>query len=87
MERRAWDGYDGGQGLGTEGGAFIDQLLVALRRGGIGAMMLRTMRRSGGITDGTRVELQVHDENQEARRYYQASGRGTDVAQPRRDEQ
>ena len=42
----AWDGYDGGQGLGTEGGAFIDQLLVALRRGGIGAMMLRTMRRS-----------------------------------------
>ena len=47
----AWDGYDGGQGLGTEGGAFIDQLLVALRRGGIGAMMLRTVRRSCRTTD------------------------------------
>ena len=47
----AWEGYDGGQGLGTEGGAFVDQLLVALRRGGIGAMMLRTVRRSCRTTD------------------------------------
>ena len=53
----AWEGYDGGQGLGTEGGAFVDQLLVALRRGGIGAMMLRTVRRGCRATDG-RVELQ-----------------------------
>ena len=43
----AWEAYDAGQGLGTEGGAFVEQLVVALRRGGIGAMMLRTVRRSG----------------------------------------
>ena len=47
----AWEAYDGGQGLGTEGGAFVEQLVVALRRGGIGAMMLRTVRRSGGGED------------------------------------
>ena len=69
----AWEGYDGGQGLGTEGGAFVDQLLVALRRGGVGAMMLRTVRRSRRATGG-RVELQVHDENHEARRYYRRLG-------------
>ena len=54
----AWEAYDGGQGLGTEGGAFVEQLVVALRRGGIGAMMLRTMRRSGRAAGG-RVELQA----------------------------
>ena len=69
----AWEACDGGQGLGTEGGAFIEQLLVALRRGGIGAMMLRTVRRSGRATGG-RVELQVHDGNHEARRYYRRLG-------------
>ena len=48
----AWEGYDGGQGLSTEGRAFVDQLLVALRRGGIGAMMLRTVRRSCTVMAG-----------------------------------
>ena len=74
----AWEAYDGGQGLGTEGGAFVEQLVVALRRGGIGAMMLRTVRRSGRAAGG-RVELQVHDKNREARRYYRRLGNASNT--------
>ena len=62
----------------TEGGAFIEQLVVALRRGGIGAMMLRTVRRSGRAAGG-RVELQVHDKNHEARRYYRRLGNASNT--------
>ena len=36
-------------------------------------MMLRAVRRRCGATDG-RVELQVHDKNKEARRYYERLG-------------
>ena len=69
----AWEARAGEQGLGPEGGAYVEQLVVALRRGGIGAMMLRAVRRSCGATDG-RVELQVHDKNEEARQYYERLG-------------
>ena len=58
---------------GRAGAGFDAYLVLALRRGGIGAMMLRTVRRSRRATGG-RVELQVHDENHEARRYYRRLG-------------
>ena len=71
----AWEARAGEQGLGPEGGAYVEQLVVALRRGGIGAMMLRAVRRHCGATDG-RVELQVHDKNKSRTRKPGGTTRG-----------
>ena len=63
----AWEARAGEQGLGPEGGAYVEQLVVALRRGGIGAMMLRAVRRSCGAQEGGRGQKRGRSEEQKTR--------------------
>ena len=59
--------------MGKEGGIYIIELASALRRGGLATQMLREARKGWARGKG-RVELQVHDSNVRARRYYERLG-------------
>ena len=69
----AYEEGGGGQGMGKEGGIYIIELASALRRGGLATQMLREARKGWARGKG-RVELQVHDSNVRARRYYERLG-------------
>ena len=69
----AYEERGGGQGMGKEGGIYIIELASALRRGGLATQMLREARKGWARGKG-RVELQVHDSNVRARRYYERLG-------------
>ena len=59
--------------MGEEGGIYIVELASAVRRGGLATQMLREARKGWARGKG-RVELQVHDSNVRARRYYERLG-------------
>ena len=69
----AYEERGGGQGLGQQGGTYMLELVSALRRGGLATHMIR-MAREGWAADRGRLELQVHDGNEEVRRYYRGLG-------------
>ena len=62
-----------GQGLGPEGGTYVVEWASALRRGGLATQMLREARKGWGKGRG-RVELQVHEDNKRAMKYYMGLG-------------
>ena len=73
----AWEERGPYGGLGTAGGQYIEEIITARPGEGIGAHMLREVRRDwrdrrGGIT-GDIVELAAHTENR-AREWYQRLG-------------
>jgi len=58
-----------GQGLGQHGGTYILELVSTMERGGIATHMLRTACEGWGRGRG-RLELQCHQDNGRARRFY-----------------
>ena len=66
----AFEERAGGQGLGQHGGTYILELVSTMERGGIATHMLRTAREGWGRDRG-RLELQCHQDNGRARRFYE----------------
>ena len=69
----AYEERGGNQGMGVKGGTYIIEIASAMRRGGLASQLIREMRRGWARGEG-RLELQVHENNQRARGYYERLG-------------
>ena len=65
----AWEERGIGGEMGEDGGQYVEEVVTSRRGGGVGAHLLRMMRRQALVQGAGRVELAVHNGNR-ARGWY-----------------